>query len=172
MSRIVGTCCILALLLPGCGWDDSLGKLQRISGHVTYKGKPIKRATIIFAPVASGMLASGDVIDGRYTGLSIGPGRDGVLPGPYLIGLYPSETSPPPPPPPRAALSSNPDSKSVYTPLPEQGVVVPSDLAQRMPRIVTSDGQIVPEKYLDVMKSGLEVKVVPGVYGFDFDLRG
>jgi hypothetical protein len=74
----------LALLMPGCS-DDGLGTRYSVSGAVTYKGEPVKKATINFVPTKpDGRGASGTVENGSYTLMTLNPG-DGALPGTYKV---------------------------------------------------------------------------------------
>jgi hypothetical protein len=49
---ILGLCC---MLLPGCGNGF---KTVPVSGRITYKGKPLAKAWIMFAPVAANISAA------------------------------------------------------------------------------------------------------------------
>ncbi len=74
------------LTVMGCGSDD--GGMQpryAVSGKVTYKGEPVKHASISFVPNApDGRGASGTVEDGYYSLTTLDPG-DGALPGTYKV---------------------------------------------------------------------------------------
>jgi hypothetical protein len=71
---------ILPLLPIGCG--DKLNR-QAVSGTVTYKGKPILRGTVTFAPLEAGgpTYVSAAIEDGNY---SI-PKENGPVPGKYQV---------------------------------------------------------------------------------------
>jgi len=77
---------LLAGLIAGCG-EKGLTR-YRVSGSVTYKGKPVPVGTIQFAPDASkgntGPSAFAGIRDGRYD--SDADGR-GTIGGPHIVSV-------------------------------------------------------------------------------------
>jgi len=71
----------LALLAAGCG-GDKLNR-QAVSGTVTYKGKPIVRGTVTFAPADKGgpTQVTATVEDGKFSL----PKEAGPSPGKYKV---------------------------------------------------------------------------------------
>lgn len=86
---------LLLLTLSGCGGSGSKRKLIRVSGTVTFEGKPLTSGTITF--VADGqppVNAAGEINQsGTYTLSTERPG-DGAAPGTYKIRIE-SWASPP-----------------------------------------------------------------------------
>jgi hypothetical protein len=89
-SLLVGS--VLGLfLISGCG-DDGLGTRYRVSGTVTYAGKPVERGMISFVPAAAdGRGASGEIKDGAYT-LTTNTPEDGAFPGKYKVTVSAMDT--------------------------------------------------------------------------------
>jgi len=83
--RIVALVAVLgSLCFSGCS-NDGLATRYPVNGTVTYKGQPVKKATISFVPTAEGGRgASGEVTDGKYTLMTQSPG-DGAFPGQYKV---------------------------------------------------------------------------------------
>jgi hypothetical protein len=83
---------LLALIIPVLGCGKSGPKLVKISGVVTFQGKPLARGLINYTPVdngtRSGTRTSVGIIDtnGRYS-MSTFSTRDGVLPGEYMVSI-------------------------------------------------------------------------------------
>ena len=74
-----------AMLAAGCGDDSGVGTRYTVTGKVTYKGEPVKKATINFVPNApDGRGASSPVVDGYYSLTTFSP-NDGALPGTYKV---------------------------------------------------------------------------------------
>lgn len=94
----------LALSLAGCG--NGLNR-QAVSGTVTYKGKPIVRGTVTFAPVEGGAApvhVSAPIEDGKFSV----PKEAGPVPGKYVVRfeafeqlLFGAPTPGDPAPPPK-----------------------------------------------------------------------
>lgn len=141
--------CACALALAGCGHPDGLGKRYRITGKVAYKDQPVKRAMILFSPADEGLSASSPVTDGVYRNLTTRTDGDGILPGKYRVVLFPY--SQPDPSPSPSEKDREPSSSSLG-------------------RVYTTSGLPLPEKYLNLSTSGLEVVVTPATFAFDFDL--
>ena len=65
-AALVGSMGIVACL--GCGDDTGLSKRYSVSGKVTYKGEPVEKGRISFAPVGpDGRAAGGQIENGRYS---------------------------------------------------------------------------------------------------------
>jgi hypothetical protein len=80
-----------ALVVLGCGDTGGLPPRVRISGMVTYNGKPLERGTISFTPVdAKGRGAGGSIAEGRYS-LTTQDQDDGALPGKYRVSILARE---------------------------------------------------------------------------------
>jgi hypothetical protein len=61
---------LLLSLVSGCG-----GNFARVSGEVTYEGKPVEKGTISFLPVdGKGPSAGAAIVNGRYTATKVPPG--------------------------------------------------------------------------------------------------
>jgi len=77
--------CSAATLLPACGTDDGAGRRYPVSGKVSYKGQPVAKGSITFAPEdPNGRAASGLIADGSYRLSTLGD-NDGALPGKYKV---------------------------------------------------------------------------------------
>jgi hypothetical protein len=80
-----------ALVVLGCSDTSGLPSRVRVSGTVTYQGKPLERGTISFSPVdAGGRGAGGSIVDGRYS-LTTLDQDDGALPGKYRVSILAKE---------------------------------------------------------------------------------
>jgi hypothetical protein len=90
-------CCLSIAILAvaaviGCGDTSGFGRRYRVSGTVTYHGKPVERGTISFVPAApDGRAAGGTIVDGRYSLTTHDP-DDGALPGKYRVSVVAKET--------------------------------------------------------------------------------
>ena len=152
-TGFVAIICACAFSLAGCDPADGLGKRFRITGKVTYKGQPVKKAMILFSPVGEGMAASSPVADGVYRDLTTRTEGDGILPGKYHVVLFPYP---------------EPDSQPASSPSPSSSD--PNATSSYLGRVYTTSGLPLPEKYLTISNSGLEVVVTPATFAFDFDL--
>jgi hypothetical protein len=77
---------LLLAILAGCG--DSNLQLGKVSGKVTYKGRPVTAAKVTFFP-ERGPAATGLLDDqGRYELMTLKPG-DGVMVGKNRVGVSP-----------------------------------------------------------------------------------
>ena len=74
-------------VVPGCGRSGP--EMARVSGKVTYQGKPVPKGTITFLPVApTGRTATGAIsADGSYT-LQTEEPADGAQLGEYRVTIY------------------------------------------------------------------------------------
>ena len=76
---------LAALLLCGCGQPPAG---SRVSGQVTFQGKPLDQGMIVFSPVDGQATLSGCPIkDGRYNV----PPENGLAPGKYDVRITSSE---------------------------------------------------------------------------------
>jgi len=82
---------VTGLALLGCGDGTGLSPRYAVSGKVTYKGMPVEKGTINFAPVAAdGRAAGGQIDNGYYTLTTLAP-NDGALPGKYRVTVLSKE---------------------------------------------------------------------------------
>jgi len=81
----LGVALVLSLVPAGC---DSGGPVMgRVSGTVTYKGKPIEKGTISFSPTdGQRPSATGTITNGSYTLQTTEPG-DGAVVGEYRVAF-------------------------------------------------------------------------------------
>jgi len=82
---------LTCLALPGCGDGTGLAKRYPVSGKVTYKGAPVEKGRISFAPAsADGRVADGQIENGYYRLTTLAP-DDGALPGKYKVTVVSRE---------------------------------------------------------------------------------
>jgi hypothetical protein len=83
----------LAVVLAGCG--DSGGSRQRVSGQVTFDGRPVPAGQIMFEPDTSagnkGPMGSAEITNGQYDTQAAGIGTVG---GPHLVRITGLEGKP------------------------------------------------------------------------------
>ncbi len=86
IAGAVATALVVSVL--GCGDDSGLGKRYPVSGTVTYKGQPVEKGRISFAPAKNteGRAAAGDIQNGSYS-LTTAITNDGALPGSYKVSF-------------------------------------------------------------------------------------
>jgi len=74
-----------AALLPGCGDGEHL---YRVSGTITFDGKPTPKGLIFFdpAPGTPGTQGFANIEDGRFDTAAVGKGR-GIRGGNYVIRI-------------------------------------------------------------------------------------
>jgi hypothetical protein len=78
---------LLILPILGCGDSGGLPARYRISGTVTYNGKPLEQGNINFVPDGpGGRPAGGTISDGQYT-LTTQDLNDGAVPGKYKVSV-------------------------------------------------------------------------------------
>jgi hypothetical protein len=137
----------LAGAMSGCGTNSGALTLARVSGTVTYKGQPVKNATVVFLPDQQGVrLASGRTDDkGRFELMTEVPG-DGVVLGKHRVSITAREPDP--------ALTQEQQSTLL---LSGQGV------PQGKP--------LIPVKYFNFETSGLAAEVKSGANTSNFDLK-
>ncbi len=76
----------VALLAIGCGDDSGLATRYKVTGTVKYKGAPVEKGTVTFAPedAANGRSATSTITNGSYS-LTTHANNDGALPGKYKV---------------------------------------------------------------------------------------
>ena len=132
MRQLIAIAGIL-LLAAGCR-DSNLPKTAPVSGVVTFQGKPLANAEVVFIPDGDARSASGRTdANGRYELMTFSPG-DGAAPGKYRIIVTARG--------PARALA------------PGEGAGMPGEMAQ---------GELItPAKYAAPETSGLTHEVVSG----------
>lgn len=123
--------------LVGC---ESRAVLGKVSGQVTFQGKAVANAAVLFSNAAQGVYITANAdAEGRYA-VEMAQGR-GLPPGSYQITINPPPITPP-------TMSTGP------LPKPEKLPEYPS----------------IPKKYRDVKTSGLTLTVVEGDNRFDVNM--
>jgi len=143
----------LTLAVVGCGDDTGLGKRYPVTGTVTYKGEPVAKGQINFAPAkpeAGLREANGFIEDGKYSMTTATPG-DGVLPGEYNVTVFAKEVD---------------DSKVKETVTQKGGGGRQADIAAANKK----GKSLIPPKYQLADTSGLKVTVSTQALTKDFDL--
>lgn len=137
---------ILPMFLTGCG-SGSAGLLP-VSGKITYQGKPVPNATVIFTPE---MGAPGiGITDGSgYYTLKTAT-ENGVTKGQCKVSI--------------SADQADPNAKSDMTPEEYQKLIASGQ------SIPVQSKKLVPERYASPATSRLSVTVGPET-SFDFDLQ-
>jgi hypothetical protein len=82
MSLLRSAAVVLVLglaALPACKQEE---KLYRVSGAVTYSGKPIPKGLIFFDPTTDGPQGFANIVDGKYDTARLGKGVRG---GSYVV---------------------------------------------------------------------------------------
>jgi hypothetical protein len=139
-----------ALVPPGCGYDDGIGKRFAVSGRVTYNGQPVKTGSVNFYPEDPNTArpAVGEIQqDGSYRLTTQTPG-DGAMGGKYKVAIsaYDVDTSK------TAPLTGG---------VPDQAAVA------QAPR-----KSLIPIKYSGTDESGLTATIGPNSTNtFNFDLK-
>jgi hypothetical protein len=146
---LVGT--VLGLALAGCGGP----RLGKVSGRVTFNGKPVPTGTIMFHPDAGPAAVGAIGPDGTYTLTTIKSG-DGAVVGSHRVTIQATAVGP----------GSLADPKSFEEEMqlaqrqdPKAKVLVPGKVEW-----------IVPEKYSRPDTSDLTATVQPGSNTIDFVL--
>ena len=142
--------------IVGCGHDPNLGQVR---GVVTYKGEPVSGATVSFFPVSSdGVLAVGTTDDtGSYV-LAAPVQKKGVsqgaFSGKYNVTIRKLEVTP-----------------SANDLLYQEGKITYDELQSRGGGGGGTSRDVLPVRYRDVKKSGLEADVQAKTKNeFNFDL--
>lgn len=133
MRHLKAIAAIVLLATAGCG-GSNLPKTAPVSGVVTFRGKPLPDAEVVFIPEGDARSASGRTdANGRYE-LATFSIDDGAIPGKYRITIVARGPS-------RAAA-------------PGEGSGMPGEM---------SPGDLItPEKYAAPETSGLTHEVVSG----------
>ena len=82
--RLVHGYLAAALLLGGCGGTPPAAQ---VSGHVTYEGKPVPAAVVLFENSSQGVFMTARVVDGDYK--LVTAGNAGIPPGSYRVAISP-----------------------------------------------------------------------------------
>lgn len=159
MRSVISSTAVLGLLtvfIAGCGGDDRLN-LAKAGGSVTWKGAPLSGATVTFIP-EKGPVATGITDDeGKFT-LSTG-GRAGAVVGPCKVSI--------------TVLSGGTSSEEIDS-VDERELMM--KLTEKMGQTVgktDTSKPVIPEKYGNAEKSGLQVVVTddPSDNDFTLDLK-
>ena len=74
-----------ALSFSGCGGNSNRPKTAKVTGKVTYDGKPVETGSLLFVPVGGGTSAQGNISeDGTYT-LGTFTETDGAILGDFKV---------------------------------------------------------------------------------------
>jgi hypothetical protein len=149
----------LIVMSPGCGDDSGLATRYPVSGKVTYKGEPIKKAVINFVPNdPEGHPAGGTVEDGHYELTTLTP-KDGAIPGKYKVTVDDRQLD-------AEAVRSEADAVGK-----KKGVTyaaIPQELQAKALKNLKSS---LPGKYQISSTSDIEVEVKPETNTFDLELK-
>ncbi len=132
---------VLGAMTGGCQPSGGAGGGYVVSGVVSYQGKPVDGADVIFSPTQPGLQAASAKTDGT------GAYNVRLAPGEYVV-LVTKFTQP------TAAAGGG---GSEYTP-PEEGAAI------------ASPENVLPQQYADRAKSPLRVKVEPRENKYDITL--
>lgn len=123
----------------GCIRQPGVEGVVPVSGTVTYQGRPVEGATVVFAPQGPSRAACGRTdSSGRFHLTTLVP-RDGALPGEYQVSV--SKTQ-------------------VETPMTEEESQAYFEKHGTSPIIKTKE--FLPEKYKTTATSGLTAEVAKG----------
>jgi hypothetical protein len=151
-SVIAGLVAAVLLFVSGCGDDDGLGQRYRVTGTVTFNGKPLEQGRINFqATTPEGRSAAGDIQEGVYRLTTQTPG-DGALPGKYRVSISAKEV----------------DLSKVEARSKKQGGTLPSK--KDLGKAFQTARRLVPAKYESPGTSGLEADVKEQSNTIDFPL--
>jgi hypothetical protein len=126
----------------GCGSGDDKFKAQRpevatAKGVVTYKGRPVEGATIVFAPRGGATAATGRTDSSGRFSVSAFPPDAGAVPGNYTVTISKTEELPQTAPASHDAPADVPRPRSL---IPEKySVAESSGLTATVPEDGTSD---------------------------------
>lgn len=150
MVVIVGACVVGAL---GCGLKTRLEGLVPVEGTVTFQGKAVEGATVVFVPATAATRAAVGRTDaaGRFSLTTKDPG-DGAAPGPYLLTVSKTEAT--------GGLS---------TAEAEQWSRRRENFGKYPPRPKITE--LLPKKYKVANTSGLQTTVSPGQNTVDITLE-
>jgi Carboxypeptidase regulatory-like domain len=83
--------CILMLagvsVWVGCAHKPAVEGLVKVTGTVTYQGKPVEGATVVFSPEGKGRPASGRTDSSGRFQLTTLEANDGAMPGKYRVAI-------------------------------------------------------------------------------------
>jgi hypothetical protein len=132
----------VGIVASGCGGN---AKTSPVTGRVTYKDKPVAKASVSFTPVEGATPAASGVTDedGRFTLSTFGI-DDGALPGNYQVAI----------------IARGPDR-------PPR----PGEMGSGMPGEKMPGEPVIPTKYFAPDSSGLTYEVKRGKNQADFDLN-
>ncbi|MDG3006463.1 hypothetical protein [Paludisphaera mucosa] len=143
----------VGLLAAGCG-DDGLAQRYKVTGTVTYQGKPVSSGSISFYPAGGGTSdqrgATGVIKDGYYA-LSTQGDEDGAFPGDYLV----------------AVTARKPDMGKAQENADKIGGLYRQEDVAKAYKKAPSD---IPQKYESPEKGGLKAKVEAKSNTIDFPL--
>ncbi|SIO57072.1 hypothetical protein SAMN05444166_5340 [Singulisphaera sp. GP187] len=149
----------LVVISPGCGDDSGLSARYPVTGKVTYKGVPVKKAAINFQPNdPDGRPAGGKVENGEFVLTTLSP-SDGAIPGKYKVTVDDRELD-------ADAIQSQADAEGK-----KKGVsyaVIPQHLQANALKKMKS---VLPGKYQIASTSDIEVEVKAETNTLTFDLK-
>jgi len=135
---------VLLSILAGCGDSSQLPPIAAVSGVVTYKGKPIPSANVLFAPETSGPMAVGTTnADGQFT--LVTQGQPGAVLGSHRVVI-------------QAVVPKGGAQAQTVDPVTGREIVV-------------EQVSLIPEKYGDMNRSGVTAVVEKKKNEFRFDLE-
>jgi hypothetical protein len=89
IAPLLACCCLV-----GCGGDEG----NRVSGNITFQGKPVPAGKIYFIPDSSkgneGATGWADIRDGKYDTAT--EGGSGAVSGPMIVAIEGIDPNPPP----------------------------------------------------------------------------
>jgi hypothetical protein len=139
----------LALLVLGCSASAGRPPLGKVSGKVTYNGKPVTGGSVMFTPAAgsgsdTARIATGQIeADGSYTLTTFDTG-DGAVLGQHIV-----------------TVESRGDPEAMKKLNLQPGGII----AYKLPKAA------IPEKYLKTDRSPLKQTVEAGNNKIDLDLK-
>jgi hypothetical protein len=142
MGLLVLIC--LSAASGGCGSQSSGPEKASVKGTITYLGKPLDKALVVFMPQSANALPASGMTDarGRYELMTTTPG-DGATPGKHRVTV----------------TARGPDKELSAEAAAETGLTV------------GPGAPLIPEKYFMPDSSGLTFEVQPGGNTADFDLK-
>jgi hypothetical protein len=142
----------LGLLAAGCGRKDR-PPLGRVSGTITYNGKALAKAAVVFFPEQEGFRSALGETDeqGRYTLWTYDPG-DGAPVGKHKVTV---------------TLRGAPEKAEMHP-----SVIGKGKGEAYYEQVAATGKPLIPEKYFNPMTSGLTADVQRGSNTFDFPLTG
>ena len=136
----------------GCGRKSSgLEGVAKVAGTVTYQGKPVEGASVVFSPDGQGRPASGKTdASGRFQ-LTTLEANDGALPGKYQVAISKVEVE-------SSGVDPTKADEMAKQFLKRQGGAAAKGEALKGGDIKN----LLPEKYKDAKASGLTAEVTKG----------